>query len=174
MTCRTFSDTSDRRSQLIRTGSLFYKRAMQRRCGQCGALIFFAETNELSHTSTHQRERRQEHPEPPCLTHRHSGKGDRDDKKCDAEKDVFECTVQRHFLAMSAPVSSVVNFDLGRLHDLSSHSLRNQADIRTAAATKTRTIKIVCGAFWTEHLFFASHVSCSLPSCLIQKHSGRD
>ena len=55
----------------------------------------------------------------------------------------------------SSTASAFINFFNRWLHHLPRQSLRNETDICSASATKTRTVEILGGAFRTEHLYFS-------------------
>ena len=96
-----------------------------------------------------------------------------DDHKCNAHEDVFERLFEREFPATPRP-AAFLNFRNRWLHELTRQSLRHEADIRSATATKTRAVEILGSALRTEHLFFAFQIECSLASRLVQQHACRN
>src|SRR5205085_3383707 len=116
----------------------------------------FFQSNVLRDAGAHHRERRYQHPEPPRLANR-SRQRDCDDEKTDSHEDVFESTLQRYFFAMPAAATTFHEILWRRLRQLARQSLRNEADVCSARATKTRAVEMLCCALRTEHSFLAFH-----------------
>src|SRR5258705_9613305 len=90
-------------------------------------LLSFFHADELSHSFSHQRKCRQQHPEPPAAADR-SRKGNRYQQKGNPHEDFMECLIKCNFLTALYPTA------FGRkrlvwscLRHLSGHGLRDEA-----------------------------------------------
>src|SRR4051794_27886900 len=123
----------------------------------------FLQPEELPDPVSHKDKRRYQHPKPPAIPdgpRQHN----RDDDKRNAHEEAFERLFDRQLPTTPRPADPVNFSGWLWLHELTRESLRHQADIRSATATKTRAIEVLGSALRTEHLFSAFHVECSLAS----------
>src|SRR5262245_32292465 len=106
----------------------------------------FLQSNELREPGEQKRERRYQHPKPPAVPDA-SRQHNRDDDKRSAHSKFFERLFERELSATPCSADSVIfSYRWLLLYELTRESLRHQADIRSATATKTRAVKILGSA----------------------------
>src|SRR6266850_4010812 len=80
------------------------EKGFRRPCPKGLLLLSFFHADELSHSFSHQRKCRQQHPEPPAATDR-SRKGNRYQQKGNTHEDFVECLIKCNFLTTLYPTA---------------------------------------------------------------------